>query len=895
MVVKHGKHAAKKEVNYGKNAAKGVALATAVASLTTPAMAMADEPTQQTVNESATQIQEVTPAQAARVIEQLSKETTPQPPTQADINAAQQQVNADTQNKQQAQQEQANAQAAQQAAQAAQQQAQQQAVQAAQQEQAAQQAAQAAQQEQAAKEEQVAQEQANVNKVAGETHATQEDVAAQQGKVNQAQADVNAGQAAADTAQKEEAEQQAKTDDSQKAAEQTKGIQEQTTQQTVQATTAKEEADKKVAEAQKAYDEAKANRQDQVDSATQALSDAKANQVKAQGDYTTKKEAEDAAQKALDAAKKELADAKKQGAAINQEKVNKGFTGLLESVMNDPTATQVQKDDATSAYKLLTTGVYEGSKLSWFDKVNTADKEDGASIVGMQNAITYFDAVNAIRKKHGLNELGINLTAMVMAMMNTSYSGQVNWGHSGMLPANENIANGVYGAYTGTTDVDLWQKAYDAQWNDGPQLTDEEREKLGNSWPFTNWYTVEKAIYESGNTNYTSVGHYLNLISGGIKSFGFGVGDGIAAFDGSWEDSSYTTAGFTTLVNSYVKTLNTGNQEGIQQAQRKYDAAKTAYDKAQEESNASKAALDAAEEKLKNVQANYDKVTDDSYLSTLEKDVQTKKAQAATAQSKLEEAKTAQKKAEDSYAQAVKTAQEEAAKLALKKENTAQAKNSLAGMVKTLQDAQSKFAEIKADASVLPDAQAKLADAEKALKEAQDAYQKALANYEFAKVTNANATEELNNKIVALQDAEAKLEKANDKLADAITALGKSTKTLKELQALKDKLDNANKPSEGGDNGNTPNAGSNNTKPGENTNAGVVTKPIVAVKKEAKGIQDSADVASKAAEEVNKSTASGENLASTGADTSAVVMLAVSLISVGAGITVLRKRNSANE
>lgn len=80
MVVKHGKHAAKKEVNYGKNAAKGVALATAVASLTTPAMAMADEPTQQTVNESATQIQEVTPAQAARVIEQLSKETTPQPP-----------------------------------------------------------------------------------------------------------------------------------------------------------------------------------------------------------------------------------------------------------------------------------------------------------------------------------------------------------------------------------------------------------------------------------------------------------------------------------------------------------------------------------------------------------------------------------------------------------------------------------------------------------------------------------------------------------------------------------------------------------------------------------------------------------------------------------------------
>lgn len=733
------------------------------------------------------------------------------------------------------------------------------------------------------------QAQDNLNKVQGEEHATQEDVTAQQDKVNQAQADVNAGQTAADTAQKEEAEQQAKTDDSQKAVEQTKGIQEQTTQQASQATTAKEEADKKVAEAQKAYDEAKANHQGQVDSATQALADAKANQVKAQGDYATKKEAEDAAQKALDAAKKELDDAKKQGAAINQEKVNKGFTGLLESVMNDPSATQAQKDDATSAYKLLTTGVYEGSKLSWFDKVNPADKNDGASIVGMQNAITYFDAVNAIRKKHGLNELGINLTAMVMAMMNTSYSGQVNWGHSGMFPANENIANGVYGVYTGTTDVDLWQKAYDARWNNGPALTAEEEAKLGNSWPFTGWYTVEKNLYESGTTDRSSVGHYLNLISGGINSFGFGVGDGIAAFDGSWEDSSYTTAGFTTLVNSYVKTLSTGNQEGIQQAQKKYDAAKTAYDKAKKASDTSKAALDAAEAKLKDAQANYDKVTDDSYLSALEKDVQDKRAQAATAQSKMEKAKTAQKKAEDSYVQAAKTAQDDAAKLALKKENTAQAKNSLADMVKTLRDAQSKLAEIKADASALPDAQAKLADAENALKEAQDAYQKALANYEFAKVTSANATDELNNKIKALQDAEVKLQVANDKLADAVAALGKSTKALKELQALKDKLDHASKPNEGG----------NTSKPDDNS--GAVTKPVVDTKKPSaskdsdKGIQNSADVASKVADVANKSTSSGENLAATGTDTSAVVMLAVSLASVGAGITVLRKHNSANE
>lgn len=142
MAAKHGKHAAKKEVNYGKNAVKGVALATAVASLTTPAIAMADEPTQQTVNGAATQIQEVTPAQAARTIERLSKETAPQAPTQADIDTAQKQVDADTQAKNQAGQEQANAQAAQQSAQAEQQAADQEAAQAAQQEQAAQQAVQ---------------------------------------------------------------------------------------------------------------------------------------------------------------------------------------------------------------------------------------------------------------------------------------------------------------------------------------------------------------------------------------------------------------------------------------------------------------------------------------------------------------------------------------------------------------------------------------------------------------------------------------------------------------------------------------------------------------------------------------------------------------------------------
>lgn len=875
------------------SALKGVAFAAAFATLATPGVAMADEATTTANNkvEQPQQVQEVTPEQAQQAIQDM-KAVTPQEQAsqvvQQQIDVAQQQVNADTQAQQQAQQEQAAAQQAQQQVQAQQEAAQQQAQQAQAAEQAAQQAAQQAQQVQQAQEEQVAQAQDNLNKVQGEEHATQEDVTAQQDKVDQVQADVNAGQTAADIAQKEEAEQQAKTDAANQQKDTAAGIRQQAIQKVETATANKAEADKQAAEAQKTLEDAKTNHQGQVDKAVQELADAKVNQVKAQGDYNTKKEAEDAAQKSLDAAKKALDDAKKEpGTGVDQAKVNKGFAGLLESVMNDPSATQAQKADATSAYKLLTTGVYEGSKLSWFDKVNTADKEDGTSIVGLQNALTYFDAVNAIRKKNDLNELGISLSAMVMAMMNTSYSGQVDLGHSGMFPANENIANGVYGEYTGTTDVDLWQKAYDAQWNNGPHLTEEEEEKLGNSWPFTGWYTAEKNLAESGTTNYTSIGHYRNLISGGISSFGFGVGDGIAAFDGSWDTPSYTTAGFTNLVNSYVKALNTSNSAGIQQAQEKYDAAKTAYDKAQEESNAAKAALDAANAKLKDAQANSDKVNSPDYLTNLENDVKAKQTKADEAQSKLDAAKQEQKTAEDSYAKAVQTAQDEAAKLALKKDNTAAAKKNLSAMLKTLQDAQAKLDEIKADASILPDAQAKLAGAEKALKEAQDAYQKALKEYDFAKVTSANATDELNNKIKALQDAEVKLQAANDKLNDAIAKLAKSTKTLKELQAIKDKLDGKT-PEVGNTEGEKP---STNKEDAAAKPTGVIVTPA---KSQDKGIQTTSEEAvSKAADTVNHATASGENLASTGVGSTAMVILTVSLAALGAGVTILKNKQQA--
>lgn len=230
-----------------------------------------------------------------------------------------------------------------------------------------------------------------------------------------------------------------------------------------------------------------------------------------------------------------------QAFAVDSRGVGRGTLGLMEYVAGGD-FNSIQKQDADLAIRWLTGAE---SKQAWYDRyVDLGESGDATSIENLENALSYMDAVNGIRKANGLNELKVSLSLMAGAELNCSYSGSI-MGHSGayMTPSglgsygSENLA-WRSGAFVGSSDPADWSP------ND-----------YSVNWPFTGWYTQEKQKYEAGNTDYSSVGHYLNFIASDIESFGFGVGDGAVIWKGSDFEGSFTVSEFKRLVAEYKSTF----------------------------------------------------------------------------------------------------------------------------------------------------------------------------------------------------------------------------------------------------------------------------------------------------------------------------------------------------
>lgn len=445
---------------------------------------------------------------------------------------------------------------------------------------------------------------------------------ATQTDVDQAQSAKDKAQADYDQTRKDAADAQAKLDKAETdktTAEQAqtefgRQLQQAETERN-QAQADKAKADQEVTAAQKKYDQAVSGKNDNLDQATKNLAKAKADQAAAKDDYASKEQAVTAASKSLDEAQKALDQAKNNASASHT--ASEGVAGFFQSIMNDPAASDAVKADAKSAYEIIVENSY---KASWFDKVDVSDKNDAASIQGLKNAITYFDAVNAIRRENNVNELGVNLTAMATAMLNCSYSGQVSFNHSGYITGYENLASGS-GPYTGSNNPEDWENG-----------------EYG--WPFTGWYTAEKHAAENG-APYYEVGHYLNFVAPGVQSMGFGTGDGVTIWEGNGEASSYSVDDFKQLVENYSKALESSSSSAadVQKAQKAYDKAKSENERAQAELQAAKQKLDAAQKAL------------DQAVKAYETAQQT----AADAHATLQERQTAMSEAKKKLDQANKT------------------------------------------------------------------------------------------------------------------------------------------------------------------------------------------------------------------------------------------------
>ena len=228
--------------------------------------------------------------------------------------------------------------------------------------------------------------------------------------------------------------------------------------------------------------------------------------------------------------------------------------GFLEWVADDPSEifSASQSSSATSALSWLTGST---NKASWYDTY--VELGTGADTVdALLDSLTYMEAVNNIRAAENQSELGISLKAMASAALNSYYSSNI-WAHSySYSVGSENLAQRS-GEYTYSSEVD----------------------SLG--WPFSGWYTEEKAIFDAAveedssleayrysaydvytlnSTLYTNAGHYLNLVNASTKSFGMASASGVTVWSGSTSSADFTVSEFKTAVATFVCEVVNGGE-----------------------------------------------------------------------------------------------------------------------------------------------------------------------------------------------------------------------------------------------------------------------------------------------------------------------------------------------
>ena len=112
---------------------------------------------------------------------------------------------------------------------------------------------------------------------------------------------------------------------------------------------------------------------------------------------------------------------------------------------------------------------------------------DATDMYYIKASLDFIDECNALRAKHNLSALKVTDYLMACEEADVNWS-KHNYEHAQQFNIGENLA-----------------------WN--------------YSDPFYGWYDVEKAAYESGTTEFSKVGHYLNIINSDYATTGFAISE----------------------------------------------------------------------------------------------------------------------------------------------------------------------------------------------------------------------------------------------------------------------------------------------------------------------------------------------------------------------------------
>lgn len=319
------------------------------------------------------------------------------------------------------------------------------------------------------------------------------------------------------------------------------------------------------------------NLQQQIEQAKKTVADAQAK-------FDQLKQDVDTAKNVLDAAKQKVQDAQAKVDALQK---------LLDNASSATALDYFRARGASTAVRILT----DSAANPFVGTVKIGDPNSASNIDNMIRAVQFIQECNRLRAQEGLPALEVSDSLMATS-----------------------ISAADYNRYDPKAKYDVHASA--AYYNIGENMA------WNYSDPFDGWYTAEKAEYEAGNTNFGSVGHYLNIVDRDYSRTGFGwTADRTAIQDfdaGTFVDGTDLDYGRLMTPEAYLQDLQAykdsqagSSQGGDAQTEAQLQAAKQALADAQtalkDAENKYQAALSAQEaagkalEDAKNVLAELEK------------------------------------------------------------------------------------------------------------------------------------------------------------------------------------------------------------------------------------------------------------------------------------------------
>lgn len=219
--------------------------------------------------------------------------------------------------------------------------------------------------------------------------------------------------------------------------------------------------------------------------------------------------------------------------SINELKHN--ASGMAYYLQGNGEGIRRKSDDKAIAKTTLGFFNYVGAKDA-LDVLNASNdiseythltsEDDATYLDNAIESLDFIDECNALRSRHGLDALKVTDYMMAVSEVQGNASA-ITMNHTQEYSVGENLA---------------W----------------------GYSDPFAGWYDEEKKEYDAGNTNFSEVGHYLNIINEGYGITGFSVNHNgewstthEQSFDwGDEDDSAYTVAEYRARLLDYYNQVN---------------------------------------------------------------------------------------------------------------------------------------------------------------------------------------------------------------------------------------------------------------------------------------------------------------------------------------------------